>query len=456
MTNPIHELLQSLGTALEMHLKAANDVAETAQAELAQLKLGLLALAGQTPTRDDPRVRITSERAQRGLRVKIPRSSRRCSVPDDTLLDVLSHEWATAAQVRQSLLERGASIAEGTTYNRMRKLAADLPETVDASSKPERWRLKSKLPQPQNERPPHSKAARCKPRLLADPAAIPATLTDGIVPILKQGNCLDVMKDIEAGSVDLILADLPYGTTRSEGDIELPLDRLWEHYRRILKPTGTVVLFASQPFTTKLAASNFEWLKYALVWEKNQPSGFLHAKNKPLKSHEDILVFSPGTTIHASRSKRRMTYNPQGAICVGLKSVKKQGSMRYMGGARHYPGKQFSALTNCPRSILTFPKDARHLHPFQKPLALLEYLIKMYSNEGDVVLDNTMGSGSTCIAAMRSGRRSIGIEQKQEWFDIANQRVSSECFHPINDNGAAHKVPISGRLLSSPSSKLQT
>lgn len=432
MTQTIPELLQGLGNAFESQLKAANDAAETARAEAARLRDGILALAGVTACAD--MMPASSKEPMRARSLAAPQAARNTSLTDDALLNVLRPNWMTADQVRKALAKNGITIAEGTTYNRMRKLAVTAPGVVETAAKPERWRLTAKSPVTGEETAGSSNDSDCASRLNPDTAVMGKRPSVQKVPILYQGDCLDVMDEIEAGSVDLILADLPYGTTRSEGDIALSLDRLWAQYRRLLKPTGTVVLFGSQPFTTKLATSNLDWLKYALVWEKGHATGFMHAANKPLKLHEDILIFSPGTTIHASRSERRMTYNPQGAVCAGPQSVKKGGTMRYMGGAHHTRGKKFFGLKNCPRSILRFPKDVGHWHPFQKPVALLEYLIKTYSNEGDLVLDNTMGSGSTCVAAMRAGRRSIGIEQNAKWFDAARERVNAESGLPTNDN----------------------
>lgn len=445
MQNTIHHLLEDLGNAFAGQIKAANDNANAAQAELAQIKNGLRLLVGlpsethAEATQFTPVVIDTEKRTVR--------SGRKNTLSDSAFKAVLNTKWATAAQIRAALMANGNTISEGTTYNRMRKLTANCPDVVEGTTKPERWRLKFK-PDGQKDRETPAVEATTPSKLAIESATAEKTLAANDNPVtfqtpqLHHGDCLTLMKGIADHSVDLILADLPYGTTRCAWDHPIPLDLLWAEYRRILKPTGAVVLFGSQPFTTELAASNRDWFKYALVWEKTTATGFHHARNKPLKSHEDILVFSPGTTISASRSKRRMTYNPQGAITTGMKRAKGGAGVRYLGDLSETAGRQYEAISNCPRSVLKFPKDAHNVHPFQKPAALLEYLIKTFSNENDVVLDNTMGGGGTCIAAMRTNRASIGIELDRKWFDIATARVFAEAVSAGNDNERTPEPPI--------------
>jgi len=264
---------------------------------------------------------------------------------------------------------------------------------------------------------------------------------------LINGDCLDEMKSIQDNSVDLILCDLPYGTTdtsktkKSEQnrlfswDCVIPLDELWKQYTRILnKEHGVVVLTADQPFTSQLVMSNLEWFKYDWIWKKKRTTGFLHANHRPMKQTEDILVFSPlGASAASSKAGKSMRYNPQGLI---PKNVKKTNSPNRLGNFLRndtHMGKNNMLLsdkqyeqkfTNYPTEILEFGIKANKYHPTQKPIELMEYLIKTYSNEGDLVLDNCMGSGTTGIAAINTNRKFIGIELSKEYFDISSERIS--------------------------------
>lgn len=264
---------------------------------------------------------------------------------------------------------------------------------------------------------------------------------------LYQGDCLEEMNHIKNNSVDLILCDLPYGTTDRTGvegngdnrllkwDNVIPLDLLWEQYKRVLKPTGAVVLTADQPFTSQLVLSNLEWFKYEWIWKKKKTTGFLHANARPMKETEDILVFSPlGASGGSVKANKNMTYNPQGLI---EKKVKKKNSANRLGKFLHQPEHMGSGnkllheteyeqkWTNYPSEIIEFGLDRNVMHPTQKPVALMEYLIKTYSNEGDVVLDNCMGSGTTGVACKRTNRKFIGIEKEMEYFVQAKQRIES-------------------------------
>lgn len=232
---------------------------------------------------------------------------------------------------------------------------------------------------------------------------------------LLNGDCLKLMKSIPAGSVDLILCDPPYGTTECSWDSVLPFDQLWAEYNRLLKHDGAAVLFAAQPFTTQLIQSNRRAFRYCWYWLKNQPTGFTFAKFQPMRKVEDICVFY----------RKHGTYNPQGLQVVrNAKAQRKRAPQRdgvyKMDTLMHEYTPQFK---NYPKNVLQFDTE-RGLHPTQKPVPLLEYLVKTYTNEGDTVLDNCMGSGSTGVAVKRvGGRHFIGIEQNKVYFDIARQRI---------------------------------
>jgi site-specific DNA-methyltransferase (adenine-specific) len=263
---------------------------------------------------------------------------------------------------------------------------------------------------------------------------------------LYKGDCLTEMDKITNDSIDLILCDLPYGTTDIHGkkkkgssrilewDNIIPLDLLWEQYKRVLnKNHGAVVLTADQPFTSQLVLSNLEWFKYEWVWKKKKTTGFLHANYRPMKQTEDILVFSPlGAAAASHKANKCMRYNPQGLI---PKTVKKKNNPDRLGLFLHNPehmGKGNKLLsdseyeqkfTNYPSEIIEFGLD-KAIHPTQKPEALMEYLIKTYTNEGDLVLDNCMGSGTTGVACIKTNRKFIGIERDENYFNIASKRIN--------------------------------
>jgi site-specific DNA-methyltransferase (adenine-specific) len=237
---------------------------------------------------------------------------------------------------------------------------------------------------------------------------------------LIQGDCLEKMKDIPDKSVDMILCDLPYGTTRNKWDSVIDLDALWCQYKRIIKYDGAIVLFAQTPFDKILGASNLPMLKYELIWEKEMGTGFLNANYAPLKSHENILVFSQAS---ASHNGNPMKYNPQ--MEYGKPYQCRQGSVVHNYDTKNMKDDIVTKNngTRYPKSVLKFNRDKCKYHPTQKAVALLEYLIKTYSNEGDTILDNTMGSGSTMVACLNTNRNGIGIELNEEYFQIATQRV---------------------------------
>lgn len=259
---------------------------------------------------------------------------------------------------------------------------------------------------------------------------------------VTQGDCLEVMKDIPDGSVDMILCDLPYGTTACKWDSIIPFEPLWEQYERVIKDNGAIVLTASQPFTTALISSNIELFKYEWIWEKSTSAGFVHAKNMPLKRHENICVFSKAPMGHASLlGERRMQYNPQGLREVNKVHRRPTTGMVNVIGKRPSHVNEFEVkFENYPTSILKFPSgNNKNVHPTQKPVALFEYLIKTYTNEGEIVLDNCIGSGTTAIAALNTGRYFIGIEKEREYVDIANRRIIDRIYEMSQSQGVGYR-----------------
>ncbi len=233
--------------------------------------------------------------------------------------------------------------------------------------------------------------------------------------VLYLGDCFDVMPTLPAQSVDMILADLPYGTTNCAWDSELPLQQLWAEYRRLCR--GPVVLFAQTPFDKVLGASNLRDLRYEWIWEKTSATGHLNAKKAPMKAHENILVFYA----------RQPTYNP----IKTTGHVRKTGTKRFCqsdvyGDQNFGNGIKYDSTERYPRSVLVFPSDKQRkkLHPTQKPEGLCEYLVRTYTNPGDAVLDNCMGSGTTGVACRNTGRAFIGIERDPVYFAIASDRLS--------------------------------
>jgi site-specific DNA-methyltransferase (adenine-specific) len=233
---------------------------------------------------------------------------------------------------------------------------------------------------------------------------------------LLHGDCLELMKDIPNKSVDMILCDLPYGTTACEWDEIIPFEPLWEQYNRIIKKHGAIVLTATQPFASALVMSNPKGFKYEWVWDKVRPSGFQIVKYKPMQRHENVLVFtSKGECVNYFPIMERRDKPVKGRVASSSES----SPLKYSDGkTRIYTHKN-------PQSIIVFPKPNRTIHPTQKPVALLEYLIKTYTNEGETVLDNCMGSGSTGVACVNTNRNFIGIELDDKYFKIAKERIES-------------------------------
>jgi site-specific DNA-methyltransferase (adenine-specific) len=230
------------------------------------------------------------------------------------------------------------------------------------------------------------------------------------------------MKEIADKSIDMILCDLPYGTTACKWDTIIPFDELWEQYERIIKDNGAIVLTASQPFTTQLINSNKNLFKYEWIWIKSKPTGFINAKNAPLKKHENILVFSKGKT--SNGNKNNMIYNPQGLIISGKFKKSKYDENDILGvrPCRKNEG-YIQEYSNYPNSILEFQGETQPIHPTQKPLILFEYLIKTYTNENDLILDNCIGSGTTAIACKNLNRKCYGIELDENYYNLAVKRV---------------------------------
>ncbi|WP_294465439.1 site-specific DNA-methyltransferase [uncultured Ruminococcus sp.] len=234
---------------------------------------------------------------------------------------------------------------------------------------------------------------------------------------LQQGDCLELMKNIPDKSVDMILCDLPYGKTACRWDTIIPFKSLWENYNRIIKDNGAICLFGTEPFSTELRHSNLKIFKYDLIWDKLSTFGFLDCKFRPLKNFEIISVFSKGGC--SNGSKIPMKYNPQGVVYHNKKSRKKTNNEVF-----HSPieKEHYSTGENFPRSIVKY-KIEKGFHPSQKPVPLLEYLIKTYTLEGDTVLDNCMGSGSTGVACVNTNRNFIGMELDEHYFEVAQNRI---------------------------------
>lgn len=230
---------------------------------------------------------------------------------------------------------------------------------------------------------------------------------------LNFGDCFDVMPTLADQSVDMVLADLPYGTTRLPWDSELPLEPLWAEYRRICR--GPVVLFAQTPFDKVLGSSNLKGLRYEWIWEKSHPTGQLNSKKMPMKAHENILVFYD----------RLPTYNPIKTQGHPRKTATKRRDVSPIYGAQDFGPLVYDSTERYPRSVLRFPSDKQtsKLHRTQKPVALCEYLIQTYTDPGAVVLDNCMGSGTTGVACLNIGRCFVGIENDPAIFAVAERRL---------------------------------
>jgi len=247
-----------------------------------------------------------------------------------------------------------------------------------------------------------------------------------MINTLINGDCLDVMNDIDDNSIDMVLCDLPYGTTSCKWDTVIPFDELWLQYKRIIKDSGAIVLTAMQPFTSALVMSNPNMFKYEWIWVKSRACGFTNAKHKPMNKHESVLVFSKGSC--ANGCKLRAEYNPQGLklynkVVNGKRDCEADSKGHKFARPSHKE-KRVQKYTNYPTSVLNFKSASKTVHPTQKPIELFEYLIKTYSNEGDLVLDNCAGSGTTGVACINTNRNFILIEKEDDYCKMILDRIS--------------------------------
>ena len=245
---------------------------------------------------------------------------------------------------------------------------------------------------------------------------------------LFNADCMDILPIIPDKSVQLILADLPYGSTANKWDSIIPLEPLWKEYERIITDNGAIILTATQPFTTQLIFSNLKLFKYEIIWVKSRPNGHFEAKNKPMRKHENILIFSKGAS--ANGCKNRITYNPQGLLKVERYNKNSTDTDNY-GSRKSRPVGLVTKqdYTNYPTSIWEFGSEGNTIHPTQKPLNLMKEIIATYSNEGELVLDNTMGVGTTCLGAKELNRKFIGIEKEVKYYELAVGRVFGQHCH---------------------------
>lgn len=252
---------------------------------------------------------------------------------------------------------------------------------------------------------------------------------------LRLGDCLEVMKTIEDNSIDAIITDPPYGTTSCKWDSIIDLDLMWEQLNRIIKPTGAIVLFAQQPFSSVLLVSNVKKFRHRFLWEKDKCANFMVAKAQPLKYTEDILVFCNVGFLKNQFKKPTGTYNPQmreGKGKIDNRIGKIRNNSDHLKEISYRPNPTKNKMINdsskqrFPKDILNIKTQHKRLHPTQKPVELMEYLVKTYTNENETVLDFTMGSGTTLVACKKLGRNGIGIEQDENYFNIALQRLEEQ------------------------------
>lgn len=243
---------------------------------------------------------------------------------------------------------------------------------------------------------------------------------------LHRGDCLELMHQIDDKSIDMILCDLPYGVSACKWDSVIPFEQLWAHYERIIKDNGAIVLTASQPFTSALVMSNIKMFKYEWIWVKNRVTGFANAKKRPLKNYEDILIFSNGTPRYHPQGLEKIDKIVKNGKSVGGNTMRPSIESDQGKGRLRTAGESYlQEFTGYPRQVITNVKEGhKKEHPTQKPVALFEYLIKTYTNEGELVLDNCAGSGTTAIACLSTNRNFILMEREQNYCDIANKRIA--------------------------------
>jgi site-specific DNA-methyltransferase (adenine-specific) len=247
---------------------------------------------------------------------------------------------------------------------------------------------------------------------------------------LYHGDCLVEMDKIPDCSVDMVMADPPYGTTACKWDSIIPLDAMWKQLKRVIKPRGAIVMTATQPFTSVLVMSNIEMFKYDWVWNKTRATDFVRAKLKPMGGHESVLIFSKASV--ANGAHEMMEYNPQGLTRVDVTCRNGGGGVGFLGRDKSNLGPNnklhnetyTQEYTGYPNTKIYINSDMKTVHPTQKPTALMRYMIETYTNEGETVLDFTMGSGTTGVAAKQTGRDFIGIEMDADYFRIAEDRIN--------------------------------
>lgn len=239
------------------------------------------------------------------------------------------------------------------------------------------------------------------------------------------GDCLEVLPSIAPASIDAVICDPPYGTTACKWDSIIPLAPMWEQLKRVIKPRGAIVLFGSQPFTSALVMSNAKWFKYAWQWEKSRANGFVLAKKQPLRNVEDVLIFGQGAIAYYPQGIVRNPKIQKNSISAGGSVIRGDVKESTGKGNLRTPGAVYiQEYTNYPTQILRFQSVSNPVHPTQKPLDLMRYLVRTYTQAGEVILDFTAGSGSTGVAALLEGRRFIGIEKDQHYYEVAQQRLS--------------------------------
>lgn len=240
---------------------------------------------------------------------------------------------------------------------------------------------------------------------------------------LMHGDCLELMATLPDASIDMIMCDLPYGTTACAWDSVIPFDQLWRQYLRIVKPNAAVVLTSSQPFTSALGASKLDLLKYQWYWRKSRATGHLNAKKMPMKDVEDVLVFYRSLPVYNPQGVRKVERTVKNSASHIARGVSSDATSVVTGGITRTEYSQ--TATDYPRQVLDIASEGKTVHPTQKPVALMEYLIRTYTNEGDTVLDNCMGSGTTGVACINTNRNFVGMERDDKYFAIAEDRINT-------------------------------
>ena len=332
-------------------------------------------------------------------------------IDDAAFIAALGYEYRDATTIHRLMVAAGTPVTVKAIRQTMRDFVrfTGLVEARGASWRIIPDRLAVSLPQPSND----------------DIATM--------LPIGLHQSCgLELMRSLPDASIDLVLTDLPYGTTSNAIDPKIDVAQWMSEMRRVVTDRGAIVAFCTQPFTTDLMNAGRDMWKSEIVWEKPMATGFAQSRHRMMKAHESILVFSKGTVSGGDRSTRHMTFNPQGAEEVVTFNKRRNPDRDYHGGSfktKAAIGAPVKSLRNCPRDVVFFGNDQNAGHPFAKPVALLEMLIRTYSNENGVVLDPTMGSGSTGLACLQTGRQFIGAEngtnkKGQSVFFIAEKRIN--------------------------------